>query len=111
MLTMVRAGKANLADTLAHYIDYLLDRSKLDEAERYINLLKTADPLGLTTLELEAQLLSTRKQRSPLLALLEERGRKVPDQIGQVGDLLRVMGSPRGGAGLQSLCRSRSGWA
>ncbi len=95
MLTMVGPGKANLADALAHYSRFLLDRSKLDDAERYINLLKTADPLGLTTLELEAQLLSTRKQRAPLLALLEERGRKVPDQIGQVGDLLARYGFAR----------------
>ncbi|HKM54259.1 MAG TPA: tetratricopeptide repeat protein, partial [Isosphaeraceae bacterium] len=95
MLTMVGPGKANLADTLAHYSRFLLGRNKLDEAERYINLLKKADPVGLTTLELEAQLLSIRKQRSQLLAALEERGRKVPDQIGQVGDMLARYGFAR----------------
>ena len=95
MLTMVGPGKANLADTLAHYSRFLLDRNRIDEAERYINLLLNADPLGLTTLELDAQLLSIRKQRSQVLALLEERSRKVPDQIGQVGDMLARYGFAR----------------
>ena len=95
MLTMVGPGKANLADTLAHYSRFLLDRNRIDEADRYINLLLKADPLGLTTLELDAQLLSLRNQRLQLLAAIEEHGRKVPDQIGQVGNMLARYGFAR----------------
>ena len=95
MLKLVGPGKANLADTLAHYSRFLLDRNKLDEAGRYLSLLKEADPGGLATLELESKWLDLRDQKAELLALLAERGRKFPDQIGQVGDLLALYGFNR----------------
>src|SRR5262249_17387584 len=54
--------------------------------------LKQAEPQGLAALELEARLLDLQKRKPELLALLEARGRQVPDQIGPVADLLNRYG-------------------
>src|SRR5262249_26771807 len=47
---------------------------------------------GTRALELEARLLDLRNRKSELLALLEARGRDVPDQIGIVAELLNRYG-------------------
>ena len=73
---------------LAHFVNHWIDRNQLDQADRWLAELKQADPRGLPALELEARLLDVKKRRPELLALLEARGRDVPDEIGAVADLL-----------------------
>jgi tetratricopeptide (TPR) repeat protein len=73
---------------LAHFITYWIDGNQLDQADRWLAELKKAEPHGLAALELETQLLDLRKRKPELLALLEARGREVPDQIGSVANLL-----------------------
>jgi len=77
---------------LAHFVDYWIGRSQLDQADRWLGELKKVDPQGLGALELEARLFDLRKRKPELLALLEARGRGVPDQIGSVADLLNRYG-------------------
>ncbi len=77
---------------LAHFVNHWIDRNQLDQADRWLAELKKAEPQGLRALELEARLLDLRKRKPELLALLEARGREVPDQIGAVADLLNRYG-------------------
>jgi predicted Zn-dependent protease len=77
---------------LAHFISYWISRNELDQAERWLAELKQAEPKGLAALELEARLLDLRRRKPELKALLEARGREVPDQIGPVADLLHRYG-------------------
>jgi tetratricopeptide (TPR) repeat protein len=73
---------------LAHFVNHWIGRNQLDQADRWLAELKQADPRGQPALELEARLLDLRKRRPELLALLQARGRDVPDQIGVVAELL-----------------------
>jgi len=73
---------------LAQFVNYWIGRNLLDSADRWLAELKKAEPQGTRALELEARLLDLRKRKPELLALLEVRGREVPDQIGNVADLL-----------------------
>jgi tetratricopeptide (TPR) repeat protein len=73
---------------LAHFVKHWIDRNQLDQADRWLTELKQADLRSLPALELEARLLDLRKRRAELLALLQARGRDVPDQLGVVADLL-----------------------
>ena len=84
--------KARNPRHLAHFVNHWIGRNQLDQADRWLAELKKADPRGLPALELEARLLDLRKRRPELLALLEARGREVPDQIGAVADLLNRYG-------------------
>ena len=84
--------KARNPRHLAHFVNHWIDRNQLDQADRWLAELKKADPRGLPALELEARLLDLRKRKPELLALLEARGRDVPDQIGPVADLLNRYG-------------------
>jgi tetratricopeptide (TPR) repeat protein len=77
---------------LAHFANHCITRGQLDEARGRLAELKTAEPKGLAALELEARLLDLRGRKPELLALLEARGRQVPDQIGPVADLLNRYG-------------------
>jgi tetratricopeptide (TPR) repeat protein/predicted TPR repeat methyltransferase len=77
---------------LVHFVNYWIGRNQLDQAGRWLAELKKAEPKGLAALELEVRLLDLRKQKPELLALLEARGREVPDQIGPVADLLSRYG-------------------
>ena len=77
---------------LAHFVNYWIGRNQLDQADRWLAELKKAEPQGVAALELEARLLDLRKLRPQLLALVEARGREVPDQIGFVADLLNRYG-------------------
>src|SRR5262249_47219840 len=63
--------------------------------DRWLAELKQADPKGLPALELEARLLDLRKRRPDLLALLQARGRNIPDEGGVVADLLNRHGFAR----------------
>jgi tetratricopeptide (TPR) repeat protein len=72
---------------LAHFIDFLIGRNELEQAERWLAELKKTEPRGVVALDREARLLDARKQKSELRAFLEARGRDVPDQIGAVADL------------------------
>jgi Flp pilus assembly protein TadD len=80
--------KARSPQHLAHFVNYWIGRNQLDQADRWLAELKKAEPRGLPALELEAKLLDRRKRKPELLALLEARGREVPDQIGPLADLL-----------------------
>ncbi len=73
---------------LVHFVNHWIGRDQLDEAGRWLAELKKADPRGLPALDLEARLLDLKKRRPEILALLEARGREVPDQIGVVADRL-----------------------
>jgi len=77
---------------LAHFINFLIDRNQLDQADQQLALLKELDPQGLAALELEARMLDLRKRKPELLALLDARGRAVPDQMGSVAELLNYYG-------------------
>ena len=84
--------KARSPRHLAHFVNYWIGRNQLDQADRWLAELKKDDPRGLPALELEARLLDLRKRRPELLALLEARGRDLPDEIGAVADLLNRYG-------------------
>ena len=84
--------KARNPQHLAHFVNYWIGRNQLDQADRWLAELKKAEPQGIAALELEARLLDLRKRKPELLALLEARGREVPDQIGPVADLLNRYG-------------------
>src|SRR5262249_8144843 len=72
----------------AHLANHWIDRNQFDQADRWLGELKQADPRGQPALELEARLFDLQKRRPELLALLEARGREVPEQLGVVADLL-----------------------
>ena len=73
---------------LAHFIDYLIGRDRLDQAERWLAELKQAEPKGLLALERETQLLDLRHHKTELRAMLMARSRDFPDQIDTVAKLL-----------------------
>jgi len=77
---------------LAHFVNFWIGRNQLAEADRWLAELKKTDSRGLEALELEARLLDVRQRKTDLLALLEARGREVPDEIGTVADLLHRYG-------------------
>jgi predicted Zn-dependent protease len=77
---------------LAHFVNHWIGRNQLDQADRWLAELKKAEPQGMGSLELETRLLDLRKRKPELQALLEARGRHVPDQIGPVADLLNRYG-------------------
>jgi len=77
---------------LAHLVNYWIGRNQVEQAERWLAELKKAEPEGVLALELEARLLNLRKHKPELLALLEARGRAIPDQIGTVAELLNRYG-------------------
>jgi tetratricopeptide (TPR) repeat protein len=87
--------KAKDPRQLAHYVNHWIDRNRLDQAGRWLAELKQADPRSRSALELEARLLDASKRRPEVLALLEARGREVPDEIGAVADLLNRYGFPK----------------
>jgi len=77
---------------LAHYIHFLINRKDLGKVDGLLAQLKRIEPRGPDLLELEAAVLKARKREPELLALLEARGREIPDQILRVADLLRRFG-------------------
>jgi tetratricopeptide (TPR) repeat protein len=77
---------------LAHFANYWIDRNRLDQAKPWLAELKRSEPKGLAALELEARLLDRQHRQPELRALLQARGREVPDQIGPVADLLSRYG-------------------
>lgn len=86
MVTLL-AGEGVDPRHLAHYIRFLINRNELDKVDGLLAQLKRIEPRGLDLLELEAEVLKARKREPELLALLEARGRELPDQIGRVADL------------------------
>jgi tetratricopeptide (TPR) repeat protein len=71
---------------LAHFISYWTGRNQLDQADRWLDALKKAEPQGLAALEAEARLLDLRKQKPELMSLIQSH-EQFPDQIGPVADL------------------------
>ena len=88
LMLKILDGKVKNPIHLAHFINFLIDRGDLDEADKRLSELKDVEPQGLRALDLEARLLKARNHESELRALLEARGRDVPDQIGNVAVLL-----------------------
>ncbi len=82
---------------LVHFVDFLIGRGELDQADRWLAELKKVAPpsLSLALLEREARLLQARKRDGELLALLQARGKQVPDEIGVVAGLLDRFGFAR----------------
>jgi tetratricopeptide (TPR) repeat protein len=78
---------------LAFYINFLISRGRLDQAERWLSDLKTIEPRGLTALEAEGNLLNARfpERTAPEFTQLRQHlnnyGREHPDQIGAVAML------------------------
>ena len=77
---------------LAHFISYWIGRKNPDEADRWLSELKKAGPRNTHVLQIEAQILDLRQRKPELLALLEARGREMPEQLGVVADLLNHYG-------------------
>jgi tetratricopeptide (TPR) repeat protein len=73
---------------LAHFINFWIERRQPSQADRWLAELKKVEPSGLLSLAAEARLLELRNRKPELRALLQARGREVPDQIGAVADLL-----------------------
>jgi tetratricopeptide (TPR) repeat protein len=80
---------------LAHFIAFLIRRNDLDDAGRWLAALKSQQPEGPTTLELEAYLLKEGKQNQELLRFLQARARGNPAQVGIVARLLDRFGFAR----------------
>ncbi|HKM54863.1 MAG TPA: tetratricopeptide repeat protein, partial [Isosphaeraceae bacterium] len=81
-------GKTKNPQHLGHFIGFLIDRGELAQVDRWLAELKRVEPQGPRALELEARLLKARKRDQELVAMLQERGRQIPDQIGVVARLL-----------------------
>jgi tetratricopeptide (TPR) repeat protein len=100
MLKILVTRKSRNAPHLAHYINYLIGRNRLDEAERWLGNLIEAEHEGLTGLEAQAALLQARagttnpSKRAELRDLLVSRGRKSPSVTGAVAVLLSRYGFP-----------------
>ena len=77
---------------LAHFVNFWIGRSQLDQADRWLAELKKVEPQGVAALEIEARMLDLRKHRPELLARLEAFRREVPIEIGAVADLLSRYG-------------------
>jgi len=80
---------------LVHFVDFLIDRRELGQADQWLAELKRLAPHSLSLLELEARLLDLRKHKPELLSLLLDRGRQVPDEMGSVAGLLERFGFVR----------------
>jgi tetratricopeptide (TPR) repeat protein len=91
MRKLLRAPVKNPAH-LCHYIDFLIDRDELDEADHWLAELKRVAPSSQAALERDAGLLAARQRKPELLALLLERGRQAPDENGVVARLLERFG-------------------
>jgi tetratricopeptide (TPR) repeat protein len=77
---------------LAHFIGFLIGRHELDQAARWLGELRRQQPEGLATLELEARALKAADRDQDLLALLQARAGRSPDQAGAVARLLDHLG-------------------
>ncbi len=77
---------------LVHFVNFLLDRGQLEQAERRLAELRLITPGSLSLLELEARLLDLRKHKPELLALLLKHGREHPGEIASVAGLLERFG-------------------
>ena len=91
MQKLLRSGVKNPRH-LIHFVEFLLDTRELGQAEHWLAELRRLLPRSLYLLELEARLLDLRKRKPELLALLLDRGRQIPDEIGSVAGLLERFG-------------------
>jgi len=80
---------------LVHFIDFLIGRQELDQADHWLAELEQVAPQSLGLLELEARLLKARNRDGELLERLQARARQVPDEIGAVAGLLDRFGFAR----------------
>jgi tetratricopeptide (TPR) repeat protein len=79
---------------LVHFIDFLINRNELDDAERWLEELKHFAPQSLAVFQRKARLLDLRKRRPELLEVLEARARDIPQEIGAIAGLLERFGFP-----------------
>jgi cellulose synthase operon protein C len=77
---------------LAHFIDFLIDRKELDQADKWLLELQSVAPRSLVLLERKARVLELRDRKSEVLELLLARGRQAPAEIGSVATLLERFG-------------------
>jgi tetratricopeptide (TPR) repeat protein len=94
MVKILGAGVKNLRH-LAHFIDFLIERQELDQADQWMAEWKSMAPQSLGLFEREARLLDLRGRRPELLDLLQSRDRQAPDEIGAVAGLLDRLGFVR----------------
>src|SRR5271157_4515729 len=82
---------------LVFYVNLLIRLGELDEAERWLRILKPlfpADQAGLAV-ELEARLLKARKQDAKVATLIRNYVERYPDQVGVAALLLDRVGLPK----------------
>jgi tetratricopeptide (TPR) repeat protein len=80
---------------VVHFVDFLLDRRELGEAEHWVAELRRLLPRSLSLLEMEARLFDLRKRRPDLLALLLEGERQFPDELASLAGLFERFGFAR----------------
>ncbi len=80
---------------VVHFVDFLLDRRELGEAEHWVAELRRLLPRSLSLLEMEARLFDLRNRRPDLLALLLEGERQFPDELASLAGLLERFGFAR----------------
>ena len=92
MLKILASGVKNPRH-LVHFVDFLIDRQELDQADHWLAELKKVAPRSLGLARAggpPAQ--GLRNRDAELLGLLQARGRQVPDEIGVVAGLLDRFG-------------------
>ncbi len=96
MLKILGAG-AKDPRHLAQFVEFLIGRQDLDQADHWLAELERVAPPSLspTLLDLEARLLNARKRDAELLERLQARVRQAPDQVGAVAGLFDRFGFPR----------------
>jgi tetratricopeptide (TPR) repeat protein len=94
VLKILATGARNPAH-LFQFVDFLIGSNELDQADHWLAELITVAPQSLHLLEREARLLKARNRDGELLALLQARGKQVPDEIGMVAGMLDRFGFAR----------------
>ena len=77
---------------LAQFIDFLIDRKELDEADRWLLELKSAAPRSLVLLERQGANVGIARRRPRAARAAPRAGRQAPDEIGAVATLLDRFG-------------------
>ncbi len=77
---------------VVHFVDFLLAREELDQAQLWLAELKRLVPRSVELLARESRLLDPAQRKPELLELLMARGREAPDQIATVAALLERFG-------------------
>jgi cellulose synthase operon protein C len=87
MIKILAAGAKNPAH-IVPFVDFLIGRQELDQADHWIAELKSVAPRAPILFELDTRMLKARNRHGELLELLQARARQNPDEIGVVAGLL-----------------------